>query len=154
MGTRWVGGGVYRYQGPTRQAPTLTAKRAPEAPCRGAGVGGQGGCAHGSRYARTPPSGPGRPCRPPWVLPGLSGPASWPIRARFDLISQEYSKNGQVSPKSVEKASNSPYFQNGLRKSPLEILRIPFSLAFSHKELMGHFSRGSEFIVKMTKCRQ
>ena len=39
----------------------------------------------------------------------------------------------------MHKACHSPYFQNGLQKSALGILRFTFSVAFSHKELMGHF---------------
>ena len=73
--------------------------------------------------------------------------------ARFKVISLKLSQNGGVSPKYVEKAYHSPCSQNGLRKSPLEILRIPYSAAFSHKELMGHFDPGTGIIVKMTKCR-
>ena len=78
------------------------------------------------------------PCRLP-VPRTLRNAASWPIRATFDLFSCKVSQNGIVSPKYVEKASNSPCFQNGLQKSPLEKLRFPFSLAFSHKELLGPF---------------
>ena len=90
---------------------------------------------------------PGRsPCRgPPW--------RSSSKRARFHHIYLKVSQNGKVSPKSAEKASRSPCFQNGLRKSPLGIPRIRNSLAFSHKELMGLFRRGTDFYVKMTKCR-
>ena len=66
-------------------------------------------------------------------------PASWLIGARFDLISVKFSQNDEVSPKSVEKASVSPYFQNGLQISPLDFLGFPFSPAFSCKELMGLF---------------
>ena len=58
-----------------------------------------------------------------------------------------------MSLKYVKKASISPYFQNGLQKSPLGFLRFPFSRAFSHKELLGHFDPYLDFIVKMTKCR-
>ena len=85
----------------------------------------------------------------------LSGPlpASWPIGTRFDLNSTKLSQNDEVSPKSVEKASLYPYFQNGSQKSPLGFSRFPFGPAFSHKELIGHFDRYLDFIVKMTKCR-
>ena len=65
--------------------------------------------------------------------------ASWPIWAGFDLIFLKLSQNGGVSPESVEKACRSPYFQNGSGKSPLKILRFPFLLAFSHKELLVAF---------------
>ena len=92
----------------------------------------------------------------PGALPGtwtLRNAASGPIRARFQVISGKVSQNGGVSPKYVQKAYVSPCFQNAAQKSPLEILRFPFSSAFSHKELMAHFRPGLRFIVKMTKCR-
>ena len=89
--------------------------------------------------APTPP-GPGRSCGPPWCRV-LGNAASWPIRARFLLISYKVSQNGGVSPNYVEKAYVSPYFQNGAQKSPLDFLGFPFPVAFSHKELMGGFER-------------
>ena len=61
--------------------------------------------------------------------------------ARIDLIFYKVSQNREVSPVFIEKACHSPHFQNGVQKSPLEILRIPFRPAFSHKELMGLFWR-------------
>ena len=74
-------------------------------------------------------------------LPGTSqNAASGPIKARFHDIFSKVSQNRVVSPKYIEKASHTPYFQNGLQKSALEILGFPISLAFSHKELMGHFN--------------
>ena len=76
--------------------------------------------------------------RPPQPVfqskPGANGK-----RARFQVNSTEVSQNRGVSPKSVHEAWHAPYFQNGLQKSPLEILEFPFSAAFSHKELMGLF---------------
>ena len=101
-----------------------------------------------------PPSGPGRcPCRAsPWCSSSKCRPG--PIRARIDLILPKVNQNGGVSPKYHQKAYHSPCSQNGSQKSALEIPRIPFSRAFSHKELMGHFDVHSGFIVKMTKCRQ
>ena len=86
-----------------------------------------------------PPSGPGRSGPGP---PSLDIPLEcrlWAKQARFHDISHKVSKNLEVSPKSVEKACHSPHLQNGLQKSPLDILRIPYSPAFSHKELMGRF---------------
>ena len=59
-----------------------------------------------------------------------------------------------MSPEKSHKACHSPCFQNRAQKSPLEILRFPFSLSFSHKELMVLFDGWSGFIVKMTKCRR
>ena len=111
-------------------------------------------------------SGPGRPAGPGVVVPGgraneaggdgpvppLRGPvgvwdpslyrtsqipASWPIKARFNLILLKVSQNGEVSPEYVQKACHSPCFQKLVQKSPLEFLRFPVLLAFSHKELMG-----------------
>ena len=73
--------------------------------------------------------------------------------ARIDLILLEVSQKRVVSLKYVNKACHSPYFQNAAVKSPLEILRFPFSIAFSHKELMGYFEATRGLIVKMTKCR-
>ena len=86
--------------------------------------------------------------------PGQGAGTSPGRTARFDLILLKVSQNGIVSPKKLEKACHSPYIQNGPQNSPLGILRIPFSAAFSHKELMGHFCRVADFIVKMTKCRR
>ena len=103
----------------------------------------------------TTPAGPGRCCpgSPPCTRT-LRNAASQPITARIQSFLSKVSQNGGVSPFSVEKASHSPCFHFPLQKSPLEILRFPFVRAFSHKELMGHFDPASEFIVKMTKCRQ
>ena len=90
----------------------------------------------GGGYGPTPPL----PAVGPAPLGGtLQIAASGPIRARFDDISWKLSQNHEVSPKYVEKACHSPYFQNELRMSPLGILRFLFSLAFSHKELMAHY---------------
>ena len=76
-----------------------------------------------------------RPPRPVFQSkPGANGQT-----ARFQVNSTKLSQNGRVSPKSVHEAWHTPCFQNGPQKSPLDISRFPFSLAFSHKELMGHF---------------
>ena len=94
-----------------------------------------------ARPSLHPPSGPGRSLQgPPWCRPALPGiPASWPIRARLRVHNLKVSQNGEVSPKSSHEASHSPYSQNGVQKSPLDFLRFPLLLAFSHKELMGLF---------------
>ena len=152
-------GGVYRvgmglggYQGgytgwviPGSSTDLPRAKRSryqrsgPRKPPQGAGVGG---------YLHSAPkvfgggtgSGTTTPCgRARSAVPEPSECRLWAHMARFDLISQKSSQNDEVSPKSVEKACNSPCFQNGLRKSPLEILRFPICPAFSHKELLGFF---------------
>ena len=84
------------------------------------------------------PPGPVRTLQvPPWDIPLECRLLA--NTARFHLIPCKVSQNGIVSPVFVEKACHSPYIQNGLRKSPLGILRIPIRLAFSHKELMGLF---------------
>ena len=84
---------------------------------------------------------PPGPVRTLQVLP-CTGPSEcrlWANRARIYYILLKVSQNGRVSPENVNKASHSPYSQNGSRKSALEILRFLYSLAFSHKELMGRF---------------
>ena len=102
----------------------------------GGGVGGQEDRVRPSSQTTTPlRSGPA-------PLSGTSPraiPASGPIRARFQSIFSKVKQNRRVSPKSMQKASHSPYFQNGPQKSPLELLRFPFSSAFSHKELIDLF---------------
>ena len=127
----------------------MTAERAPEAP----GRGWSGWSLRAAPYVRTHPSGP--VLSPAGSLPGAprANPGSWPIRARFHVFLVKHCQNRGVSPKCVEKASVSPCFQNGLGKSPLRFLRFPYSPAFSHKELSGHFDPYSRLLVKMTKCR-
>ena len=97
-----------------------------------------GGAVPGTTLALPGPAPCGRCTR------DLRNAASGPIRARIHHISYKVSQNGQVSPEFDQKACHSPYLQNGLQISPLEILRFPFLLAFSCKELMGHFGRVSE----------
>ena len=117
----------------------------------------------GSRLGATPSRNPVSRCAramsPPTPALQASGARSAGTclspgkRARFHVISSKVSQNGRVSPKYVKKACHSPCFQNGLVKSPLEFLRFPYSRAFSHKELLGHFDPHSGYSVKMTKCR-
>ena len=111
------------------------AKRAPEAL---QGLEWVGSWPDVQGTVRTTPPGPGRSL----AGPSLSFPCKcrlWANRARIEVKTGKVSQNGKVSPKSVQKAQLSPYFQKRLQKSPLEILRFPFSAAFSHKELMGLF---------------
>ena len=138
VGTR-VGNTGVQHQGPDiAKGADPDSEAGPGSP-RGAGVGGLG-----LRNTPGPPTQPPTlrarsvPAGPPWWLGGLFT-ASGPIRARFDLISQEVSQNGQVSPEKRKKACHSPYIQNGLEISPLDFLRFPFWPAFSHKELLVPF---------------
>ena len=98
--------------------------------------GSSGVTGHGT--VPVPPCGPGRGGAPPCTGTSQICP-SWPIRARFHLILHKVSQNRGVSPVFIEKACPSPCLQNGLQKSALEKTRIPYSAAFSHKELMGLF---------------
>ena len=96
------------------------------------------GCARWSRY---------HPCgarsvaqAPSLYLPQLPGKCRlWANKARFQVKYTKVSQNDEVSPKSVHEACHSPYSQNGLQKSALGFLGFLYSLAFSHKELMGGF---------------
>ena len=136
----WVGGaGVYPGTQPAARGEVQIQRSGPRRPCKGR----SGWYLELGRPARpgTTPAGPGRsPAVPSLYLPfPPRKAASWPITARFHDILLKVSQNGQVSTKYVEKACHSPYIQNGVRKSPLEIPRFPYSTAFSHKELMGCF---------------
>ena len=136
-------GRVYR-EGYTGVLPSCPQGGAPDSE---AGPGRPAGPGVGGLECRVRPSPVpthSDPCR-------VSGPAplvqasprakapSGPIRARLRSISWKLSQNGRVSPKYVEKACHSPCLQNELKNSPLEILRFPILLAFSHKELMVPF---------------
>ena len=132
------------------KAEACTAKRAPEGPA---------GPWSGWYMLQRPPEHPDPPTPHPWCsgarFAGLGPlPASWPIRARFSQYFSKVSQNHGVSPKSMHEACHSPCFQNGLEKSALKILGFPFSLAFSHKELIGLFWPDPGVYVKTTKCRQ
>ena len=90
------------------------------------------------------------PLGPPWQGPPLSSRrgrhlTSFPVK----LV-----KTAKCHRKVSKRPILVPICQNGVQKSPLDFLGYSFSLAFSHKELMGSFGRVSEVYVKMTKCRQ
>ena len=134
--------GLYRVQYPPS---TLLARRAyvqrsgPGRPCRGLEwwyiwPGAPAGPC-------TTPAGPGRsPAEPSLDMAQLPGKRRLLAnKVRFSNILLKVSQNGEVSTIFHQKACHSPYFQNRLRMSPLEILRFPVWPAFSHKELMGHF---------------
>ena len=141
-----IPGWVYRGSTSPARCPGRTQKQTSEAgPGRptGPGVGGSAGpgaLGDGGGGGISPPCGPGQ-SSPREAFPGiyLRNAASWPIGARFTSFYCKVSQNGQVSPKKCKKACHSPYFQNGLEKSPLGFLRFPFSPAFSRKELLGLF---------------
>ena len=143
----WVYGWVYRegytgYYPPTAQGRTHTSEAGPGSPA-GAGVGGYGAWVRVQGVRRRDGPGPTLRVRsvtlcPPWSRTSQNA-ASGPIKARFQSFLYKVSQKAEVSPKSTQKASHSPYIQNGLQKSPLDFLRFPFLRAFSHKELMGHF---------------
>ena len=141
----WVGAGEGipgRYWGGYTGYYPASLKAEPR--YSGAGPGSPTGAGVGGIWVQRPPELPGTTLRARSVpcgalpVPGTS-PASWPIVARFDLISQIISQNGKVSPEKCQKAYVSPCFQNWLQKSPLDFLRFPYSESFSHKELMGRF---------------
>ena len=128
----WVVGGYTGVLPSQLESGGMYSEAGPVGPAR-AGVGGT--CCSARPSPQTTHSaalrGPLRCLRPL--------PASWPIRARFHQLFSKVSQNRRVSPKCMHKACHSPYIQNGLQKSALQILRFPFSAAFSHKELMGQF---------------
>ena len=138
-GTGWVPGrgntGVYPAAKDVPVKRSMDSGAGPGSPSRGLEW-----VVHAQRPSTSAPTLRARSC-PCRALPGAprAKAASGPIGARFDLISVELSQNDEVSPKYPEKASHSPYFQNGLRMSPLDFLRFPFSPAFSGKELMVPF---------------
>ena len=132
--TGWVIPGSHRHHALLARR-TYPAKRAPEAPARGLEWVG---------YVRVRPSHADHhslrsgPLRCQHASPRANS-RLWANRARFSDISWKLSQNRGVSPKSVQKACHSPYFQNRLKKSALGFLRFPFCPAFSHKELLGLF---------------
>ena len=132
--TGWVIPAIpsYRAEEPTPASPSEAGPGRPAGP----GVGGEmragvGGPCTTLRARSGPPVAP--PCTGPLDARLLAN------KARIDLILLKVSHFRVVSARSVEKACHSPHFQNEARNSPLEILGFPYSVAFSHKELMGLF---------------
>ena len=146
--TGWVAGWAIPVHHPPTSQPALleedprSRQRSGPRKAQGPGVGGLRGpdvpVFGGGDGSWRPPFGPGRSPGPS-LSPGPLKCRLWANKARFDDISWKLSQNRGVSPKYVEKASRSPYFQNEVQKSPLGFLGFPFPLAFSHKELMGLF---------------
>ena len=112
----------------------LNQRSGPRKSQHGAGVGGfRAAGVTVSGHGQDHPSGPVGPLQGP-PCPSLSECPPRAKGARFHLISYKVSQNAEVSPKYVKKASHSPYSQKRVQKSPLQFLRFPFSVAFSHKE--------------------
>ena len=65
--------------------------------------------------------------------------ASGPITARFQDISLKVSQNREVSPKYHQKACHSPYIQNEVQKSPLDILQISIWASLLSQGINGPF---------------
>ena len=139
LGTGWVQGRAIPVPSPQLLEEGISQRSGPVGPARAGVVG---------IWPDVLGTAPAHPCgaRSVPVGPPLQDPRKcrlWANKARFNLISSKVSQNGEVSSESVQKASHSPCFQNGLQKSPLEIPRFPVSRAFSHKELMGRFDAWS-----------
>ena len=138
--TGWVYRGVLPGEYPAARGANPTSGAGPGRPA-GPGVGGWGAAGvtgYGGRDGYPPPCGPGQASRGlPWGYPRRCPPRA--NMARFDLFLLKVSQNDEVSTLFHEKACHSPYFQNGVRLSPLDFLRFPFRAAFSHKELMVPF---------------
>ena len=85
-----------------------------------------------------PPCGPGRV---PGTLPvlGPAIPALQPIGRDSITFSIKLVKTAKCHQECRKRPVIVPIFQNGSQMSALEIPRFPFSVAFSHKELMGLF---------------
>ena len=87
------------------------------------------------------------PCR---ALPG-----EYPWNAHLGSIWRELTsfpiklvKTAKCRRKVSKRSTLVPISQNGVQKSPLGILRFPYLLAFSPKELMGHFDASTVLYVK------
>ena len=114
-------GRVYRegYTGCTTQPPSareevpIPAERAPEVPCRGTGVGGDGDWTRDPAAVPEPtPAGPvGDPWSPPWFWALIA--ASWPIGRDSTSNSIKLVKMTKCRPKSVKRPVIVPVCQNG-----------------------------------------
>ena len=117
----------------------IPAKRARTA-LQGPGVVGIWDWTRDRRWAA-----PGPPLRGPvgpMLGPPCPGPldaASWPIRRDSTSFLIKLVKTTKCHQKTSKRPAIVPVSQNGLKNSPLDFYRFPFSPAFSHKELMGHF---------------
>ena len=145
-GTEWV----YRVDNTgTPSQPALLEEPSPPTSDRreralpGAGwVGSRAGRTYlGWGTAAVPeptPAGPGQLTRGlPWFWALIA--ALQPKGRDFRTFLRNIVKTAKCHRKVCIRPAIVPVCQNGLRNSPLDFLRIPFSPAFSPKELMGHF---------------
>ena len=148
VGTGWgIPGGYTGEYYPATCEPTRRTATAGSGPSHREGGTEAGWASPGYRVRRrgrlpdTHPLQPLRGFRGPlrWYLGPSRNAASGPIRRDSVIFLVKLVKTAECHQKKCEKASHSPYFQNGHQKSPLEILRFPFPSAFSRKELMGLF---------------
>ena len=149
-------GWVYRVgvPGSTTQPPCAReeqaqpAKRAPDGPA-GAGSGWVG-CSGRVTGGGTAPRTTLRARSGTRTLPVL-GPSECrllAITARFHSYSRNLVKTAKCHQNVTKRPVIVPISQNGSRKSPLDFLGFTFWLAFSHKELMGHFEPTARVYVK------
>ena len=111
----------------------------PVAPARGAEwVVRCSGRTGGRGRSQVPPYGPGRPCWPPCTW-DLGNARLLAIGRDLTSYSIKLDKTTKCHQNMSKRPPLVPIFQNGSRKSPLGIPRFPYSQAFSHKELMGHY---------------
>ena len=147
LGTRvgiagWVWGGLYRVPSQLPARRSHRQRSGPRSPCRGRSGWSVGPGA--PELARTTPAGPGRSPLVPslsWQpLPGNTRLLA--NKARFKVKTCKVSRNGEVSPKYVEKASHSPYLPKRVQKSPLDILQISISASLLSQGINGPFLTG------------
>ena len=153
VGTRVGIQGGYTRVGTGRAIPVHPARCCEEVPLapseagpgspKGTGVGGvrdRGlqGTVFGGGDGYIPPSGPGQALQGlPWIYPWNA--ASGPIRRDYMTFPIKLVKTVKCHQKVSKRPVIVPISQNRRGKSPLGILGFPFPLAFSRKELMGHF---------------
>ena len=104
-------------------------------------MGGQGAASPSVRLpgaSAQSPTHPAGPVRPPEAFPGRGLGSSGKGRD-YGYILRKLVKTAKCHRKVSIRPAVVPVCQNGVGKSPLEFLRFPIWLAFSHKELMVPF---------------
>ena len=136
-----IPGTIPAHRPRAREQPPTSDRRERALPCRGRVGRMQAGTVPFACDPGRPeptPAGPGRYSPAPGR--GLPGSSSSSRSGRdMDLFSVKLVKTAKCHQKVTKRPSLVPIFQNGSRKSPLDILGKPFCSAFSHKELMGLF---------------